>query len=160
LIYEWELNFGMLMFMGKNRNAMRRNQKGLPSLLLMQLALLLGAVFLGLFSMHILIAPSMSPNGHPSTHEHEQLADHAIIDSQIPLQQDDDQHGCSTCPMNHELSAVGCILALLALLLVLRPPGLRACRKKFDLRLIVLLRDLREQASTKPDLTALGISRT
>ncbi|KUM32199.1 hypothetical protein AQ436_03655 [Arthrobacter sp. EpRS66] len=148
------------MDMDNNRDAKNHGLKRLPPLALVQLALLVGALFLGLLSMHILMAPTMSPNEVMISSGQQQATHSPNHDSSVAPSDHDGNHGCADCPMDHQMSAIGCILALAALLLCLRPPGVLAQARKIEMWPAVLARCHSRGPSLRPDLTALGICRT
>ena len=126
---------------------------------LVRMALLVGSVFIGLLSMHVLLAPATQPQSVPAT-SHEQIgAHHGARASADAKSVPERSHGCADCPMDHDLAAVGCVLALLALLLLVRPP------KVLGISAVVesIYRPVNATSrvwATRPDLTALGICRT
>ncbi|UYQ78788.1 DUF6153 family protein [Glutamicibacter sp. JL.03c] len=146
--------------MGSKGNAMQPGQRPVPALAWLHLALLVGAVFMGLLSMHVLVAPAMPSAAPMSSSGQGMIAHSSAHDSDMAPAGGDEGHGCSDCPMDHEMSAAGCVLALLALLLLLRPPGILALAKKMAMRPEVLTLCRPRFPLSRPDLTALGICRT
>ncbi|MGP9725783.1 hypothetical protein ACT3UA_03245 [Glutamicibacter sp. 363] len=148
------------MNIGKHlANAGGRNY---PRLAVVRSLLLISAVLFGLFSMHVMNhglsadspappAPPAQPHSAAAMHLH-----HApLADPGHPSEQ-----GCADCPMGHEMAAAGCVLALLVMLLLLRPPHTVAVARTVFLRTLCAASKLRGVAPDKPDLTALGVCRT
>ncbi|WP_347039956.1 hypothetical protein AAHB37_07620 [Glutamicibacter halophytocola] len=116
-------NFDMVVGMGSMSNAMQQGQRRIPPLALLQLALLVGAVFIGLLSMHVLMSPT-TPSAAPMSSSGQGMIAHSLAhDSDMVPAGGDEGHGCEECPMDHEMSAAGCVLALLALLAVSASAG-------------------------------------
>ncbi|MGP4994646.1 DUF6153 family protein [Glutamicibacter ardleyensis] len=108
-------------------------------------------MLLGLFAMHVLNNPVSVSSSMPTAQMH-----HAPVADP----EHSSEHGCASCPMGHEMSAAGCILALLAMLLFLRPPRTVQTRTLRQFLLIPTLALIRGTSPNKPDLIALGICRT
>lgn len=133
-----------------------------PRLAVVRSLLLISAVLFGLFSMHVMHhgasaqspapAPAAVAQAHPA---HTQPAHHAP-----PADAGGGEQGCTDCPMGHETAAAGCVLALLAMLLFLRPPQTVAVLRTVFPRTLCAAPELRGIAPDKPDLVALGICRT
>ncbi|TDU22385.1 hypothetical protein EDF61_11075 [Arthrobacter sp. JUb115] len=135
-----------------------------PRLAIVRSLLLISAVLFGLFSMHVMhhgasaqspataTVPAPVAQAHPA---HTQPAHHAP-----PADAGGEEQGCTDCPMGHEMAAAGCVLALLAMLLFLRPPQTVAVLRTVFPRTLCAAADLRGIAPDKPDLVALGICRT
>lgn len=131
-----------------------------PRLAVVRSLLLISAVLFGLFSMHVMHhgvsaqspAPAAVAQAHPA---HTQPAHHAP-----PADAGGVEQGCTDCPMGHEMAAAGCVLALLAMLLFLRPPQTVAVLRTVFPRTLCAAPELRGIAPDKPDLVALGICRT
>ncbi|MFJ5108305.1 MULTISPECIES: DUF6153 family protein [unclassified Glutamicibacter] len=131
-----------------------------PRLAVVRSLLLISAVLFGLFSMHVMHygasaqspAPAAVAQAHPA---HTQPAHHAP-----PADAGGGEQGCADCPMGHEMAAAGCVLALLAMLLFLRPPQTVAVLRSVSPRTLCAAAELRGIAPDKPDLVALGICRT
>ncbi|MFJ2471054.1 hypothetical protein [Glutamicibacter sp. NPDC087583] len=130
-----------------------------PCLAVVRSLLLISAVLFGLFSMHVMHhgasaqspAPAAVAQAHPA---HTQPAHHAP-----PADAGGGEQGCTDCPMGHETAAAGCVLALLAILLFLRPPQTVAVLRAVFPRILCAGPELRGIAPDKPDLVALGICR-
>ncbi|MEF9875109.1 MAG: DUF6153 family protein [Glutamicibacter sp.] len=130
-----------------------------PRLAVVRSLLLISAVLFGLFSMHVMHhgvtaqspAPAPVAQAHPA---HTQPAHHAP-----PADAGGGEQGCTDCPMGHEMAAAGCVLALLAILLFLRPPQTVAVLRAVFPRTLCAGPELRGIAPDKPDLVALGICR-
>ena len=146
--------------MAGDRSAKYQDQTAKPVLGLMQLSLLIGAVFAGLLSMHVFMAPTMEPAPSRSAPESVMVTHDALDHEQTAPAGSHEDGECANCPMEHQMSAVGCILALLAMLLFLRPPGLNSLGEKPEHWTRVLVCSQMDIAYLKPDLTALGICRT
>ncbi|ALG28781.1 hypothetical protein AOZ07_07115 [Glutamicibacter halophytocola] len=150
----------MVVGMGSKSNAMQQGQRRIPPLALLQLALLVGAVFIGLLSMHVLMSPT-TPAAAPMSSSGQGMIAHSLAhDSDMVPAGGDEGHGCEECPMDHEMSAAGCVLALLALLLFLRPPGILSRGKKLAMSPEALTLCRPRFLPSRPDLMALGICRT
>ncbi len=137
------------------------SQKRVPPLALLRLTLMVAMVFLGLLGMHAMAHPASTPVASSATASHHMAGGehHELAPLHNGASQGDSQ-GCADCPMKHDMSAVGCVLALLAILLLVRPPralrvqpGVARCTA---LPLIWVSKVFRD----RPDLIALGISRT
>ncbi|PCC27420.1 hypothetical protein CQ010_13555 [Arthrobacter sp. MYb211] len=130
-----------------------------PRLAIVRSLLLISAVVFGLFSMHVMnhVLPveSSAPLAQPHAAEAMPLHHAPLADPGHPSEQ-----GCADCPMGHEMAAAGCVLALLIMLLFLRPPHTVAVARTVFLRTLRAASKLRGVAPNKPDLTALGICRT
>ncbi len=131
-----------------------------PRLAVVRSLLLISAVLFGLFSMHVMNhgASAQSPAPVSQAHPTEAMPLHhaALADAGSNSEQ-----GCTDCPMGHEMAAAGCVLALLAMLLFLRPPHTVAVAPTKFWRAWCAASTLRGVApENKPDLVALGICRT
>lgn len=130
-----------------------------PHMAIVRTVFLIGAMLLGLFAMHVLNNPvsvsSSMPTAQMQMLEHDPMHHAPVADPEHSS-----EHGCASCPMGHEMSAAGCILALLAMLLFLRPPRTVQTRTLRQFLLIPTLALIRGTSPNKPDLIALGICRT
>ncbi|MGP9607077.1 hypothetical protein [Glutamicibacter sp. AOP33-2CA-4] len=130
-----------------------------PRLAIVRSLLLISAVLFGLFSMHVmnhgLSADSSAPPAQAHSAEALPMHHAPLADPGHPSEQ-----GCTDCPLGHEMAAAGCVLALLVMLLFLRPPHTVAVARTVFLRTLCAASRLCGVAPRKPDLTALGICRT
>lgn len=128
-------------------------------LVMIRSVLLICAVLLGLFSMHVLQHAGPTPPAAPSAHQtlHGDLATShwSVTGAGHGFEQ-----GCAGCPMGHEMAAAACVLALLAILLIILPPRTLEIAKPQGTRFIPTLNFALDVLRNKPDLNALGICRT
>lgn len=121
--------------------------------------LLISAVFIGLFSMHVISHPAKTLDVVSHTPAH------MVGDTQTPLFQGygsnhHDKNDCATCPSGHDMVAASCILALFVLLLLVKMPRVVTIAKIAFRLFNELGVGARGPCLNKPDLTALGICRT
>ncbi|PRB72771.1 hypothetical protein [Arthrobacter sp. MYb213] len=128
-------------------------------LVIIRLVFLIGVLVLGLFSMHVLHQAGAISTTTPATQltVATELPTHHLSVAGIGH---GSERGCADCPAGHEMAAAGCILALLAFLLFLRPPRILETAKLRNSKVRSALKLARGVLPNKPDLTALGICRT
>lgn len=124
--------------------------------------LLISAVLFGLFSMHVLQHSGSTPPSVPSIQQiqHPASAEMVVDHSSVSHTGHNTDLGCADCPMGHDMAAAGCVLALLAIMLCFWPPRTLKIAKPGDSYFLPALKLALNILPSKPDLTALGISRT
>lgn len=150
----------IVVTMQPSAKAVNKGQKRSELLTLVRLVLMMAALFLGLLGMHTIAHPAAA--AHTSTTMSQHLHD---ADQQSHAQMSDDggegvTPDCKNCPMEHQMSAIGCVLALLVILLFVRKPLSVRIHHRIGQWLLPLR--IREEFSLngRPNLRALGISRT
>lgn len=128
-------------------------------LAIIHLVLLISALSLGLFSMHVLHHPGANSAMVPAA-QNTLATELPMHHSSIEVIGHGAVQGCADCPTGHEVAAAGCILALLAFLLFLRPPRILQTAKPKNSKSSPALKLARGILRNKPNLTALGICRT
>lgn len=126
---------------------------------LLRMVLLLGSVFIGLLFMHVLLAPATKSDAVPAMGHQQTVAHHGPHGSVEAKSVPEESGGCADCPMKHDVAAIGCVLALLALLLLVRPPKLMGIAPAAQ-SIYRPANAFSRAWAVRPDLIALGISRT
>ena len=129
-----------------------------PRLAVVRSLFLISAVLLGLFSMHVMNHGAQAQSLAPVAHAHP--ADAEPTPHAPPADAGGSEQGCADCPMGHGITAAGCVLALLAMLLFLRPPHTLAVLPTAFPQTLCAASALPGIGPEKPDLVALGICRT